>query len=149
MEISVKINQTYHEDLVELLSTALEGNETFSARLLPAYAMMETRKEGETIYEKLANVIHYGGQIAVIDKEAFGKTHGPNKAVSSERLDTDDVEYRLSLEGVRNGIKLALEGHDARAKKAVHHFLANDETFDSDCADVLLQMCLFGEVVYG
>lgn len=149
MEISVKINQTYHEDLVELLSTALEGSGVFSARLLPSFAMLETRKEGETFYEKLANVIHYGGQVAIVDKEACGLTHGPNKAVSSELLPTEDVEYRLSLEGVRNGIKLALEGHDARAKKAVHHFLANDESFDSDCADVLLQMCLFGEVVYG
>ena len=110
---------------------------------------IEARKEGETFYEKLANVIHYGGQIAIVDKEACGLTHGPNKAVSSELLPTEDVEYRLSLEGVRNGIKLALEGHDARAKKAVHHFLAKDETFDSDCADFLLQMCLFGEVVYG
>ena len=149
MEIKVQVTNLSHEDLVNLLSTALFGSPVFAARLLDDWKSLETKGEEKTCFEdRLANVLRYGGEIAIIDVEADGEKH-PIKGVSSVLLDGGEVEYHIDLEAVKNGLKNAFESKDSCARYAAVAFLADDGGFDAIQADALLQVILFNEVIYG
>lgn len=58
-------------------------------------------------------------------------------------ITADGEEYTLDLKSIAKGVKLM-------AWKSGHHFdMIIDESGDSITADVLLQYCLLGDVIYG
>lgn len=147
MEIKVEITRITHEDLVNLLSTTLYGSPLFVGRLLDKWKSLEDREEGESFEDKAANVLLYGGEFCIIDIE--GDEVFKNKGVFSRLTDTGEGEYHFDLEAVRNGLKTALESKDNYIRLAAFNFLVDDGTFDASDAEILMQMILFGEVIYG
>lgn len=149
MKIKVQITELTHEDLVNLLSTTLYESPIFVGRLLDDWSILESKGEEKECFEdKMANVLLYGGEVAIFDIEADGEKY-VNKGVSSLLKDTGYVEYHFDLKAVKNGLKMALESKEDYIRLAAFNFLINDGTFDATDAEVLMQMILFGEVIYG
>ena len=149
MEIKVEISNITHEDLVNLLSTTLYGSPTFVGRLLEECEGLETSEEfpSKCVEDKMANVLLYGGEICIIDVD--GGEIFKNKGVFSRLTDDDEGEYHFGLEAVKKGLKKALESKENYIRLAAFNFLVDDGTFDASDAEVLIQMILFGEVIYG
>ena len=149
MEIKVEISNITHEDLVNLLSTTLYGSPTFVGRFLEEYESLEVSEAfpSECVEDKMANVLLYGGAVCIIDVEG-GEIY-KNKGVFSRLTDTGEGEYHFDLEAVKKGLKKALESKENYIRLAAFNFLVDDGTFDASDAEVLIQMILFGEVIYG
>lgn len=149
MKIKVEISELTHEDLVNLMSTTLYGSPVFVGRLLEDWRSLEKRgKEKECFEDKCANVLRYGGKVAIIDVEAEGERH-PIKGVSSLVMEGGEVEYQFDINAVKNGLKMALESKEDYIRMAAWNFLLDDGSFDAEDAEVVMQMILFGEVIYG
>lgn len=152
----MKINMKLHiesidltkEDISDFLSTALFHSPSFSCVRLDEYKEMEG-KESECFEDKCANVLLAGGKIAIVDYVAEGEVNGPARGVEAHQQEDGEVYYHISLKSLKNGLKRALEGEGADAKYAMFNFMYDDGSFDATDADNLLQMIIFGEVVYG
>lgn len=149
MEIRTEIKSITHEDLVNLLSTALYGSTTFVGRLLEEFKSLEESETNPSkcVEERMANVLLHGGEICVIDVE--GDEVYKNKGVFSRLTPTGEGEYHFDLEAVKNGLKSAFESKEKYLRLAAFNLLIDDGTFDADDADSLMQMIIFGEVIYG
>lgn len=148
MEIKVKIEKLTHEDLVNLLSTTLYGSPVFWGRLLDEYKPFENRGEGDCFEDKMANVLLNGGRIAIVDMESEGEIY-KNKGVLAFINESNDAQYHFDLKAVKNGLKRALESKEIYLRRAAFNFLVDDGTFDAADAENLMQMIIFGEVIYG
>lgn len=61
----------------------------------------------------------------------------------------DDGEYWLSLERLLNGIKQWVKsGGDKYGAVCIDGTL-DCENIDAECADAIIQLALFGEIIYG
>lgn len=149
MRIKVEISEITHEDLVNLLSTTLYGSQIFAGRFLEEYKSLEESETtpSECFEERAANVLLYGGEFCIIDIE--GGEIFKNKGVFSRLTKDDEGEYHFDLKAVKNGLKKALESDEDYIRLAALNFLIDDGTFDATDAEVLIQMILFGEVIYG
>lgn len=148
MEIKVEIKEVSHEDLVNLLSTSLYGSQVFWGKRLAEYKPLENKGEGNCIEDKMANVLLNDGRIAFIDIEAEGEIY-KNKGVLGFINEDGDAEYHFDLKAIKNGLKKALESKERYLQLAAFDFLVDDGSFDATDAENLMQMVLFGEVIYG
>lgn len=148
MEIEVTIKELTHEDLVNLLSTTFYGSTIFAPMLIDEYKPLENRGEGDCYEDKMANVLLNGGRVAAVDIE-YDDEIFENEGVLAVVNDADEAEYRFDLKAVKKGLKMALESKQDYIRSAACNFLINDGSFDAADAEVLIQMILFGEVIYG
>lgn len=147
MKATINIKDISHEDLVDFFSTALYGSTNFYGHLLHEYAHLEG---DERIYEdKIANVLLKGGKFSVVDMEADESVNGPAKGVEARVIEDGQVEYTFDLEAVKKGLKRAFTDTKGGGFPAILNLLLDDGTFDATDADNLLQMIVFGEIVYG
>lgn len=148
MEIEVKIKELTHEDLVNLLSTTFYGSPTFAPMLYDEYKPLENRGEGNCYEDKMANVLLNGGRVAAVDIE-YDDEIFENDGVLAVVNDAGEAEYRFDLKAVKKGLKRALESKKGYIRSAALNFLIDDGSFDAGDAEVLIQMIIFGEVIYG
>lgn len=148
MEIEVTIKEITHEDLVNLLSTTFYGSPTFAPMLVDEFASYENIGEGDCYEDKMANVLLCGGRVAAIDLECDDELF-ENKGVLARLNEEGEGEYQFDLKAVKKGLKMALESKQGYIRNAALNFLINDGSFDAGDAEVLIQMIIFGEVIYG
>ena len=72
MKTEIKVTNIEHEELVDLLSTALYGSTWFDASYDKKVYESLTKKTGECFEDKLADMLLNGHKIAIIDLEADG-----------------------------------------------------------------------------
>ena len=132
---------------MDFFSTALYGSTTFYGRLLPQYSSLEG--DGPCYEDKIASVLLNGGRFAVVDMEADGTVNGPAKGVSTHTLEEGEIEYRFDLKALKNGLKRALKDKENGGFESLMNLMLGDGTFDATDADNLLQIVVFGEVIYG
>lgn len=153
--ITIQVTSLSYDDLVNLFSTACYGNDALSIGIPFPYKALA---DGADCLEGAwANVLLNGGYLDVYDcydgsntKEEsllnrYGE-EGVNWASTSFR--TDDVEeisctaYRISLETLMKGMS---------TNSAIPYM---EELFDKEDGDMytawnLLQIAIFGEIIYG
>ena len=152
------IEEITHDDLVNLFSTSLYG----SSYLTADYDEALERNEDDCFEDILAKNLLKGGYILVTDHYAEGCNYGKLPYVIN-KCDDESVTYRVSFEDVARGLTNAANGtfelsskkeyqeQDKKAAKVSFESLAEDESLDLDLtrADILMQIILFNEIIYG
>lgn len=153
MKTKTTITEITHEDLVNLLSTA-----TFGSSWVSCTVSMLTHERifqpGDCREDVWAKALLAGDPIYVTDHQAEcchygGHQHGLNVKDGS-------VTYRIMLDDVKQGIADALDGNfapgdeDERewASKCAIHLADESSEFDANEADALMQIIMFGSLIY-
>ena len=150
MKTHTTITELTYGDLVDLLCIA-----TYGSSWLEIYA---TDREGLDIAENdcredvWAKALLAGKKIEFIDHYAEGEVYG-----DLGRVDEDDEGiYLIGLEDVRKGLEMAFDGTfkgDEEEKdwplECAEHFKTGSVEMDQPEAECLVQIIMFGEVIYG
>ena len=126
----IDLENITHENLVDLLCTATYGCDWLAIKTLKSERFMdedveESVRDGWCIEDKWAHRLLKGGHIVCLDYE-------------------DEVRYELTLDDIKKGLEKARDGV---APRDWADFC--DENDDYFTCNNLLQVCMFGEVVYG
>ena len=137
MKTKITVTELDHEDLVNLLSTALYGSSWFEADYDNNIYKSLKNKEGDCFEDKLADMLLAGHKITIIDHEAEGESYS-KKCV---RFDGESAVYEVTL---KDFLKTAStqKGYDL-----VEEVLEGDGDYWS--ADSFLQRVVFGDEIYG
>lgn len=138
MKTKITVTEINHDELVDLLSTALYDSSWFGADYdRDTYKKLENTT-GECFEDKLADMLLSGHQITIIDYEADGESYYSK----CTRITADgDAVYKVGLDdflkvaSTKTGFKLLGE--------------VLDGTGDFYTADAFLQRVVFGEEIYG
>ena len=151
MKTEIKVTELSHENLVDLLSTALYDSNWFRASYdRDIYESLEN-KQGECFEDKLADMLLAGKKITITDFEADGESYS-KKFVRFEGKYQDavyevDIKDFLKVASTKTGYKLLREVIGYNKEDGDEY----DEPGDGDNykADAFLQRVVFGEEVYG
>lgn len=138
MKTKITVTALEHDELVDLLSTALYDSSWFGANYnRDIYEKLENTT-GECFEDKLADMLLSGHHITIIDYEADGESYSSK----CTKITADgDAVYKVGLEdflkvaSTKTGFKLLSE--------------VLDGTGDHYTADAFLQRVVFGEEIYG
>lgn len=138
MKTKITVTEINHEELVDLLSTALEGSSWFAASYDKTLYESIQETHGYCFEDKLADMLISGHKITITDYEADGESYSSK----CTRITADgDAVYKVGLEdflkvaSTKTGFKLLNE--------------VLDGTGDYWTADAFLQRVVFGEEIYG
>lgn len=151
MKTKTTILEINHEDLVDFLSTALYDCSMFRAFYDSIeYRMLKDADESDSFEDKLARLLLAGKTIEIVDKyaEDWDEYYGNLPHVWNYD-EYGGMVYTVSLDDIKCGIQACLDGDDYLsecARKLVH---ADEGNFDSPQAENILQVVLFGEMIYG
>lgn len=138
MKTKITVTEFTHDELVDLLSTALYGSSWFEADYdNDKYKLIEN-KEGDCFEDKLADMLLAGHKITLIDNYAEGESYS-KKFVGFNKDESANYEITLKdllkTASTKSGFKLV------------------EEVLDGDgdywTADAFLQRVVFGEEIYG
>lgn len=138
MKTKITVTEINHDELVDLLSTALEGSSWFGASYdSDTYKKLENTT-GECFEDKLADMLLSGHQITITDYEAEGESYSSKCA----KITADgDAVYKV---GLNDFLKVA---STKKGFQLLNEVL--DGTGDYWTADAFLQRVVFGEEIYG
>jgi hypothetical protein len=138
MKTKITVTEINHEELVDLLSTALYDSSWFGASYDKTLYESIQETHGYCLEDKLADMLLSGHQITIIDYEADGESYSSK----CTKITADgDAVYKVGLEdflkvaSTKTGFKLLNE--------------VLDGTGDYWTADAFLQRVVFGEEIYG
>ena len=137
MKTEIKVTELTHEELVDLLSTALYGSNWFAASYDSKVYKSLTETEGDCFEDALADMLLAGHKIKITDYYAEGESYS-KRCVG---FDGEDAEYEVTLKdflrtaSTKSGFKL------------VEEVLDGDGDFWT--ADAFLQRVVFGKEIYG
>ena len=156
MKTKTMITELSHNDLVNLFSTALYGSTYLEADYVEAIE----HNEKDCFEDILANILLNGGSILITDWYAEGCSHG-NLARGDEG-EMGEFTYTVTLEDIKRGLERAADGTfnagndrwteltKRSAKVSFDSFMDEDAcNFDLVRADILIQIILFDEIIYG
>lgn len=139
MKTEIKVLSFTHEELVNLLSTALYGSSWFYAEYDRTIYDTLKKTKGDCFEDKLADMLLAGHKITIVDMDAEGVKYS-DKCVRFDEEDESAV-YEVKLEdflqtaSTEDGFRLVTE------------VLSGDGDYWT--ADAYLQRVVFGEEVYG
>lgn len=139
MKTEIKVTGIEHEELVNILSTALFGSSWFGAGYDRSVYESLAEKNGDCFEDILADMLLAGHKITITDYEAEGESYS-NKCVGINEND-ESADYEIDIEDF---LKVASteEGY-----RLIQEVLSGDGDYYT--ADVFLQRVVFGEEVYG
>ena len=137
MKTKITVTELEHEELVDLLSTALYGSSWFGADYDSNIHKSLKNKEGECFEDALADMLLAGHKITITDYYAEGESYS-KKCVG---FDGENAMYEITL---KDFLKTA---STKRGYKLVEDVLSGDGDFWT--ADAFLQRVVFGQEVYG
>ena len=139
MKTQIKVTALEHEELVDLLSTALYDSSWFGAGYDKDKYNAIKEKHGECFEDALADMLIAGHKIEITDFEAEGEKYS-NKFV---RFDGkyESAVYEVGLEDF---LKVA---STKRGYQLVDDVLSGEGDYWT--ADAFLQRVVFGEEIYG
>lgn len=169
MKTDIVIKEITQGDLVNLFSTALYNSDHFEGWYEHLTTDIE-REDGDCYEDIMAKILLNHGRICVTDRIAEdGEVYGSLTCEVKENEDYDDVlntTYFLTLDDVVRGLERAANGtfnagengeftptwredNILCAQKSFLSFAYDDRYWDAVRADILMQIILFDEIVYG
>lgn len=155
MKTQVKITEITHDDLVDLFSTALYG----SSYLRADYEESIEYDEKDCFEDILANILLHDGSIKITDYYAEGCVYG---SLPHEIDEDENVTYLVTYDDIRRGLERASDGtfnagddkwteQTKRSARVSFDSFNNEDRYDLDLvrADILMQIILFNEIIYG
>lgn len=163
MKTKTTITELSHDDLVDLFSTALYGSSYLSADYTIEDRKSVDVSDGDCYEDIIAKVLLSGKSVEVTDDYADGCSYGSLPYRFQDKDDDDSsVIYRVTLDNIIQGLERAANGTfnagndewTERTKKSARvsfdSFMDEDRCdFDLVRADILMQIILFDEVIYG
>lgn len=149
MKTKTTILEINHEDLVDFFSTALYCSSMFGARYDSIeYHELKDANENDCFEDKLARLLLAGKTIEIVDKYSEDAEFYGNLP---HVWDDEEFEmiYTVSLEDIKNGLQACLDGDDYISECARNLVNADEGNLDLPQAENLLQMCVYGEMIYG
>lgn len=150
MKTKITVTEISHEELVDLLSTALYDSSWFGASYDSDIYKKLKNTTGECFEDKLADMLLAGHQITIIDYEADGESYSSK----CTKITADgDAVYKVGLEdflkvaSTKIGYNLLRETIGYSKEMGDDH--DEDPTGDYWTADAFLQRVVFGEEIYG
>lgn len=155
MKTKTTITELSQEDLVNLLSTATYGSSRFSCTVSAASRLKVKEEDGDSREDVWAKALLNGDPIYITDYDAEGCTYGPRGSLNEDP--EESAVYRITLQDILAGLQSALDGDFAsndeeeveRAARCVLHLHDEAFNFDADEADLLVQIIMFGSIIYG
>ena len=138
MKTKITVTEINHEELVDLLSTALYDSSWCGASYDKTLYESIQETHGYCLEDKLADMLLAGHQITITDYEAEGESYSSK----CTKITADgDAVYKVGLEDF---LKVA-------STKTGFQLLSEvlDGTGDYYTADAFLQRVVFGEEIYG
>ena len=139
MKTEIKVTELEHDELVDLLSTALYGSTWFDASYDKGIYEKLEKTHGECFEDKLADMLLNGHNITITDMEADGESYS-KKFVRFEGKYQNAV-YEVEL---NDFLKVASTKKGFRLLEDV---LSGEGDYYT--SDAFLQRVVFGEEVYG
>lgn len=137
MKTKITVTEFEHEDLVDLLSTALYNSPWFGASYDGKVYKTIKETHGDCFEDILADMLLAGHKITITDYEAEGESYS-KKCVG---FDGGEANYEVCL---KDFLKTA---STKRGYKLVEDVLSGDGDFWT--ADAFLQRVVFGQEIYG
>lgn len=137
MKTKITVTEFEHDDLVDLLSTALYGSTWFEADYDNDVYKTLKNTNGDCFEDKLADMLLAGHKITIFDHEAEGESYS-KKCVG---FDGESAVYEV---GLKDFLKTA---STKRGFKLVEDVLSGDGDYWT--GDAFLQLVVFGEEIYG
>lgn len=157
METKTQVLNLNHEDLVDLFSTAFYDSLNFSVTYDKTAKEKIERDDNDCFEDVLAkialNAKTYNDKLKVYDENSEdGEVYG-DCAFDREKLD-DDVTmtyYYIGIKEIIKGLEAAANSDEQYIRDSFESFKNREEDCDWDAtrADILMQMIVFGEVIYG
>lgn len=150
MKLEVKVTDITHDDLVNLFSTAIYGSYNFMVRKRKGdYYGTPLEDANDCREDAWAKILLAGGHVYVYDinAEDDDEFYGTLPHLYCESRES--MRYILTLEDIRKALEKAFSRRDYVYDVACKFLRADDEDFDADDADTLMQYIVFGEVIYG
>lgn len=156
MEIKTQVLNLNHEDLVDLFSTALYDSLNFTATYADSARNNIKVEENDCFEDVLAkialNAKTYNDKLKVYDENSEdGEVYG-DCAFDREKLD-DDVTmtyYYIGIKEIIKGLEAAANSDEQYIRDSFESFKNREEDceWDATRADILMQMIVFGEIIY-
>jgi len=155
-----KVKSLTQEEIVDLLCTAITDSSQYlylhnPKKYYETYCKVD---RNDTLEDRCAKVLLAGGKIRITDYDADGIGYAGND-VPYKVGDEDEVTYTVSLDNILSALENAANGEfifcgmDNEAeyvRKAFEDFAKGEEgDLDYTEADTLMQIILFGEIIYG
>lgn len=126
----IDLENITHENLVDLLCTATYDSDWLGIKTLKSERFMDEEveqsvRDGWCLEDQWAHRLLKGGHIVCLDYE-------------------DEVRYELTLDDIKKGLEKARDGEAVR--DWADFCEENDDYFT---CNNLVQVCMFGEVIYG
>lgn len=157
----IQVKSLTHDDIVNLLCTAITNGG-------PGLYLRNPRRHYETyckvdpedtLEDRCAKVLLSGGKIRITDYDADGVGYAGNDVPFKVGGD-DEVTYTVGLDNILSGLENAANGDfipsggdDAEERRILREAFdelakGGDGCLDYTAADMLMQVILFGEVIY-
>jgi hypothetical protein len=156
---SCEILEISHEEIVDLLSTALYGSSYLSAEYDKDFynSIPKDKTEGDCYEDHMADVLLNGGEIYFYDNDSDGEIYNnrSNAEVIDEGNGTEYTQYTITLIDLIDGLQRAANGtyktnNDSKwIAECFSDFEQGDGDMDLIEADALMQIILFDELIYG
>ena len=156
----IKVKELSFDDIVNLLCAAMTDGSQYLYLHNPkkAYETYCKVDPEDTLEDRCAKVLLAGKKIRITDYDADGAGY-PGNDVPFKVNDDGSVTYTLNLDNIIDGLENAangsfilcgIEGEAKVVREAFDNFAKGDEgDLDYGEADMLMQIILFGEVIYG
>lgn len=151
MKTKTIIEELTQEDLVDLLCTA-----TYGSSWLDCSAPETTGadvKEDDCREDVWAKALLAGHKIKCFDFYAEGEVYGPHGKVVKK---DGTAVYFIGLKEILDGLRKCADGRfEGRAselnwlRECVDHFVAREGDMDQPEAEAIMQVIMFGELIYG
>lgn len=146
--MKVKIEDINHDDLVNLLSTALYGNNMWYCEYDADWYYEHCNDcEADCYDDKIARILLAGGSVEVSDRMAEDKDEVYGKLPHKWDEENDCMDYTVTLDDIRKGLEKACK--DDNMTVQVYDLMNDPAEIDMYDASNLLQVIVFGECIYG
>ena len=165
MKTKTTITELGHDDLVNLFSTALYGSSYLSADYTIEDRENVDVSDDDCYEDIIAKILLSGKSVEVTDDYAEGCSYGSLPYKFQDKDDDDSsVIYFVNLESIKRGLESAangtftittnlgedyVKGEKDSARVSFNSFANNLLDFDLVRADILMQIILFDEIIYG
>lgn len=148
MKTKTTISDINHNDLVNLLSTALYGSSWLGITYNKTEYPNSEPSEDDCIEDKAAKILLHGYSITLYDMYAEDEEdhYGTLPYSWDERGET--MDYTVTLADIKRGLEKAMN-YGGWPAKYVYNLMNEDSDFDQPQAESLVQWILFGEEIYG
>ena len=148
MEYTTKttITEIKHDELVDMLSTMLYGNCNFIVDNTD-FREEYLNPSDYTLEDKMASILLHGGEVLIGDTNSEGEDehYGNLRYIFKDGI----VYYRVTLQDIKEGLARCADSSDKHICAAAISFMEDDGQADMWDGDNILQLLLYGEVVYG